>query len=122
MKSDKAVQRTERGIEAGTHVTAGQRRSRVIAVEESILAVSQRFAHSDLAFCTVVVPAVVEKVDTLIEAVRTMRMLSFQTWPCEMITANPYDGDHFSSVSQTAGWDWSSSRCNGLTVNLCPRY
>ena len=40
------------------------------------MAVSQRFPHSDLAFSTVVVPAVVEKVDTLIKAVRTMRMLS----------------------------------------------
>src|ERR1019366_8461496 len=83
------------------------------------IAVAQRLAHAKLALSAVVVPAVVEKVNSLIDGrahdANTLRL--FEVWPDKMVSAQPYHRDHFLCVAESTAGNFS----HGLSSFRKPR-
>src|ERR1035441_4892398 len=84
------------------------------------IAVAQRLAHAKLALPAVVVPAVVEEVNSLIDGrahdAKTLRL--FEVWPDKMVSAQPYHRDHFLCVAEPTAGNFS----HGFSSFRKPRY
>jgi hypothetical protein len=68
------------------------------------IAVAQRLAHANLALAAVVVPAVVEKVDSPVDrrAHDANTLGLFEVGPDKVVSAQPDHGDHFPCVAEPA--------------------
>jgi hypothetical protein len=84
------------------------------------IAIAQRLAHAKLALPAVVVPAVVEKVDSLVDRsahdANALRLCEVR--PNKMVSAQPYHRDHFLRVAQPAAGNFS----HGFRSFRKPRY
>src|SRR5258708_39377822 len=79
--------------------------------EKSFLAitVTKRVAHADFALATVIVPAVIEKMDSVIDCgtddANTLRLLEFRF--AKMKSAEPHHGNLFSCAAERPAGDFS---------------
>src|SRR5258708_10375757 len=83
--------------------------------EKSFLAitVTKRVAHADFALATVIVPAVIEKMDSVIDCgtddANTLRLLEFRF--AKMKSAEPHHGNLFSRAAERPAGDFSLGFC-----------
>src|SRR5258708_19054277 len=83
--------------------------------EKSFLAITsaQRVAHADFTLAAVIVPAVIEKMDSVIDCgtddANTLRLLEFRF--AKMKSAKPHHGNLFSCAAERPAVDFSLGFC-----------